>query len=170
MYAIVVDGVVESYTSRPRWFDIDGQPVSDEILISEGYYPLEDNFPDVDLIENFVRERPMNEWIVGEDKVTKTYVVELLSKEQQRRRYPRLSMVDFRKKLRAIRTDTITEGIYEEDILDKVSLIPDRELAAEARDYFLYAQYIERINPWIDILGAMFDLTPEQIDESWLTE
>lgn len=81
----------------------------------------------------------------------------------------KLSMVEFRRRLRSIRTETIPEGIYEEDILDKIALIEDKEQRAEARDYFLYAQYIERTNPWIDNLGAMFNLTPEEIDGFWVS-
>lgn len=95
--------------------------------------------------------------------------------EEIRANMPQLSMVDFRRKLRGIKVveregETELDGIYEADILEKIDLIADKELAAEARDYFLYAQYIERINPWVDILGAMFDLSPEEIDNIWVNE
>lgn len=96
-----------------------------------------------------------------------------LTPEQVRVNMPQLSMVDFRRKLRGIKViqregEAELDGIYEADILAKIDLIADKELAAEARDYFLYAQYIERINPWVEILGSMFDITPEEIDTFWM--
>lgn len=126
--------------------------------IPEGYRVISKSIEIVDGIPKYVNElEPIPE----------------LTIEEQRARYPRLSMVDFRKKLRSLKVikredEEELDGIYEEDILEKISLIADKELQAEARDYFLYAQYIERTNPWIDILGAMFEISPEDIDKFWL--
>lgn len=93
--------------------------------------------------------------------------------EELRAQMPRKSMVEFRVALRSVKVvqregETELDGIYEADILEKISLIADRALQAEARDYFLYAGYIDRSNPWVDILGGIFGLSPEQIDTFWL--
>lgn len=100
--------------------------------------------------------------------------------EELRSQMPALAATEFRKKLRRLQvversyvdeggeTKTYLDGIYEEDILEKIALISDKELAAEAKDYFLYAQYFERINPWVDFLGYFFGLSPERIDEEWV--
>lgn len=96
-----------------------------------------------------------------------------LTPEELRAVMPRKSMVEFRASLRSIKVipregEAELDGIYEEGILAKIALIADRALQAEARDYFLYAEYIERTNPWVEILGAMFGLSPAQIDTEWM--
>lgn len=103
-----------------------------------------------------------------------------LTLEELRQQMVQLSMVEFRKKLRNVKViqryneagNPIggPDGIYEEDILGVIGLIADKELQAEARDYFLYAQYISRANVWVDILGGMFGLTPQQIDILWMSD
>lgn len=88
--------------------------------------------------------------------------------EQKRAGMPHKSMVEFRAALRAIRTETVTDGIYADDIEAKIAVIADQGLQDEARDYFNLAQYMERVNPWVDLLGAMFGLSPEEIDTAWM--
>lgn len=173
IYIKIENGILGDIIPRPKWFTDDGEPVSDEYLISEGIYPLFENYPEYNHTTQIITQNDKTDWIIEEDKVLKTYTIKDLSIEEQRARYPRLSMVDFRKKLRSLKVikredEEELDGIYEEDILEKISLIADKELQAEARDYFLYAQYIERTNPWIDILGAMFEISPEDIDKFWL--
>lgn len=63
--------------------------------------------------------------------------------------------------------ETELDGIYEEDILEKINLIADRLLQAEDRDYFLYAGYIDRSNLWVDIWGTIIGLSPEKINTLW---
>jgi len=41
-------------------------------------------------------------------------------------------------------------------------------LREEAKDFFDHGQYAERINPWVDIFGAMFGLPPDEIDALWI--
>lgn len=96
-----------------------------------------------------------------------------LTPEELRALMPRKTMVEFRIALRSVKVvpregEAELDGIYETDILEKISLIADRALQAEARDYFLYAGYVDRSNPWVDILGAMFGLLPEKIDGAWV--
>lgn len=179
MYAKFINNTEFENISRPNWFMDDGTPVTDEILKQEGILPIIDDYPeDVDPIAQIVNENAQSDWVINENNVTRTYSVTNLTIEEQRARYPRLGMVEFRRKLRSTKVvarkdlngEDYLDGIFEEDILEKIDMIGDRELAAEARDYFLYAQYIERSNPWVDILGAMFDITPEEIDVLWLNE
>lgn len=96
-----------------------------------------------------------------------------LTPEEYRAQMPRKSMVEFRAALRSVKVvqregEAELDGIYESDILDKISLIADRSLQAEARDYFLYVDYIDRSNPWVDILGVMTGLSREEIDTAWV--
>ncbi len=71
-------------------------------------------------------------------------------------------------KLRVVRTEAVPDGIYAEDIYAKIELIADRDLREEAKDFFDHGQYAERINPWVDIFGAMFGLPPDEIDALWI--
>ncbi|NKW09150.1 hypothetical protein HGG76_02575 [Ochrobactrum tritici] len=88
--------------------------------------------------------------------------------EQLRAEMPSKTSVEFRAALRRVRTESVPEGIYAEDLIAKIELISDRDLREEALDYFERGSYFERTNPWVDILGAMFDLTPEDIDYWWM--
>ncbi|MEL4069599.1 hypothetical protein WKW50_05565 [Ochrobactrum sp. GPK 3] len=89
--------------------------------------------------------------------------------DELRAAMPRKSSVEFRAALRKIRAAPVPEGIYADDILAKIALISDRDLKEEALDYFERGSYFERSNPWVDILGGMFGLTPEDIDTLWTT-
>lgn len=89
--------------------------------------------------------------------------------EQRRASMPAKSMVELRAALRAVRTEAVPEGIYSEDIYAKIDVIADRDLREEAKDFFDHGQYAERRNPWVDILGAMFGLSPDEIDTLWLS-
>lgn len=178
MYAKFTDADAFEIISRPNWFMDDGSSVTDEFLAGEGILPIEDIVPEYDPVTQLVTLQGKEDWVVTETEVLKTYLVTTLTIEEQRARYPRLGMVDFRSKLRGVKVVQRyygdgspweeLDGIYEDDILEKIGMIADRELSAEARDYFLYAQYIERTNDWVDILGSMFDLTPLEIDAIWL--
>lgn len=109
----------------------------------------------------------------AEGNMIEPYATPIFTPEELRAQMPRKSMVEFRVALRSVKVvqregETELDGIYEADILEKISLIADRALQAEARDYFLYAGYIDRSNPWVDILGGMFGQSPKQIDTLWL--
>jgi len=92
---------------------------------------------------------------------------EPLTPEELRAQMPNKSMVEFRAALRSIRTEAVPNGIYAADINAKIDEIIDLDLQEEARDYFNLGQYAERLNPWVDILGAMFGLSPQEIDVLW---
>lgn len=157
------NGIYAVSASAGKFGDAELKPIQQADKAPEGYYN-DPNSRTVELID-------------GEPKFVYT-VLKYPDKtpEEIRAAMPQLVATEFRRKLRNIkvvpRTDTEGEeyldGIYEEDILEVISQIADRALAAEARDYFLYAQYFERTNPWVDILGSMFGITPTEIDELWL--
>lgn len=108
------------------------------------------------------------EWEADGNVIT-PYSEPALTPEEKRERMPRKSSVEFRAALRKIRTASVPEGIYADDIRAKIALISDRDLQEEALDYFERGSYFERSNPWVDILGGMFGLTPEDIDTLWTT-
>lgn len=175
MLILVKDSLAISQYPIGSRIEVDGNPVmpAKEGPLPNGY-SLHKIFPASPVPEGKYIIKTTTEFVNGVWR----YVNQLAdiippTPEELREQLPQLSMVDFRRKLRATKViqreglDDL-DGIFEEDILDKISLIADKDLAAEARDYFLYAQYIERINPWVDILGNMFGLTPEQIDEAWV--
>lgn len=95
------------------------------------------------------------------------YIAPEPTPEELRAQMLNKSMVEFRATLRSIRTEAVPNGIYAADIEAKISEIVDLDLQEEARDYFNLGQYAERLNPWIDILGAMFGLSPQEIDVLW---
>lgn len=81
--------------------------------------------------------------------------------EQLRARMPTLSPVQFRKMLRG-------QGITAAMVEAAIAGIADENLRADASDAWEYATFFERLNPLIDMIGALLGLTPEQIDAAWL--
>lgn len=74
-YALVHDSVVTSTGPRPRWFDDDGNPVSDEVLVQHGRYPVIDEPPEYDAMAQWTERKPFAEWTVDADVVRVTYTV-----------------------------------------------------------------------------------------------
>lgn len=108
-------------------------------------------------------------WVETNDPTIAPYVpLPEPTPEERRAAMPAKSMVELRAALRGVRTEAVPNGIYSEDIYAKIDLIADRDLREEARDFFDHGQYAERINPWVDFLGAMFGLSPDEIDVLWL--
>lgn len=81
---------------------------------------------------------------------------------------PIMSMVEFRAALRKVKTSVFPNGIYAADFNAMIDQIADIDLQEEARDYFNLGQYAERINPWVDIFGAMAGLWINEIDILWV--
>lgn len=74
-YAEVTNNIVTRLISRPRWFDDEGNPVSDEVLVQHGRYPVIDEPPEYDATTQWVERKPFEEWIVEADVVRATYTV-----------------------------------------------------------------------------------------------
>lgn len=107
------------------------------------------------------------EWEVAGNSI-EPYVTPILTPEQLRHRMPHKSLVELRAIMRNISTPVFSDGIYAADINAMIDAIADLDLQEEGRDYFNLGQYAERINPWVDILGANAGLTPEEIDVHWM--
>lgn len=75
---------------------------------------------------------------------------------------PTLSPVQFRFLLLGI-------GFSGDDVNAAIAGIPDPTEREKASIFWEYATYFERINPLIDQIGALLGLTPEQIDDAWLS-
>lgn len=84
-----------------------------------------------------------------------------LTPEELRAQMPRLSPVEFRNLLDSI-------GIDEEAVDLIIEGIEDVEVRKQAKRYWNYATFFERANPFIDNIGYLLVLTPEEIDEAWV--
>lgn len=88
--------------------------------------------------------------------------IELEETDMDRRaKMPTLSPVQFRKMLRG-------QGITAAMVEAAIAGIAEEDLRADASDAWEYATFFERLNPLIDMIGALLGLTPEQIDAAWL--
>lgn len=85
MYAVIENDKIISLESRPKWFDSDMNPVSDEILLFNGYYKvvydLQEYIPELQKL--VIRHR--DDWIIQEDCVVATYDVIDISIEDLKR-------------------------------------------------------------------------------------
>lgn len=88
--------------------------------------------------------------------------IELEETDMDRRaKMPTLSPVQFRKMLRG-------QGITAAMVEATIATIADADLRADAAEAWEYATFFERLNPLIDMIGALLGLTPAQIDAAWL--
>jgi len=76
MYARVIDNQITEIVSPCDWLMDDGQPVTEEWLFEkENLYKIIENLPIVDDFYQYVEENPINEWIINDNNVEKTYEV-----------------------------------------------------------------------------------------------
>lgn len=85
---------------------------------------------------------------------------EPLTPEQLRAVMPRKSPVEFRLMLDGI-------GFDNSDVEAAIGMITDPAGQRAALIHWEYATYFERENPFIDAIGALLGMTPEQIDSHW---
>ena len=97
----------------------------------------------------------------AEGNVIEPYVEPILTPEELRAAMPDKTPREFR--------DILTDmGIFPQMVTDAINQIPfdiERQKALNAWEVMTSAS---RIDPYIDMIGAMFDKTPEQIDEAWI--
>ena len=86
-YAKIENDII-TVTSKPKWFNNSGQPLSDEELKEHGYLPVEYNPPTYDPAVETLELKPNSEWVIETDKVVATYQVTPipLSDLQERKR------------------------------------------------------------------------------------
>lgn len=61
---------------KPNWFNSDGQEITDDtVFIQGGIYPLDDAKPEYDPKTQRIKAKSMDEWIVHDDHVEKTWDV-----------------------------------------------------------------------------------------------
>ena len=76
MYAVVQDGVVQKTRGMPKWFDSDGNQITDNsVFIEDGIYPLDTTPPSYDPDTQYIQEQSMDKWTIETDYVKKTYDV-----------------------------------------------------------------------------------------------
>lgn len=75
MYAFLENGAIVKTVGRPRWFNTNGDPVSDAILAESGYLPLVDSKPSYDPKTQDVSKNQKSAWTIQSDKVVVTYTV-----------------------------------------------------------------------------------------------
>lgn len=73
MYAQIDTGFIVTLAPRPRWFDVDGRPVTDEVLALQGWLPVKREPPSFNYWSHVLNERPYTEWQVEPDKVVVTF-------------------------------------------------------------------------------------------------
>ncbi len=77
-YVKVKDGKIIKFVPRPDWRDDNGNPVSDDILIKEGYFPVdyETNKPEYDTFYQKIRPKHgFQDWEITKDRVIVAYEI-----------------------------------------------------------------------------------------------
>lgn len=69
---------------------------------------------------------------------------------------------------RQFRDALIDADIMPDQVTAAIKLIPDAKQQAKALNAWEYPTRFTRIDPLLDQIGAMFELTPEQIDTLWM--
>ncbi len=65
--------------------------------------------------------------------------------------------------------DILTDmGIFPHVVAEKINEIPFDIERQKALNAWEVSTYISRIDPYVDMIGAMFDKTPAEIDTAWL--
>lgn len=84
-----------------------------------------------------------------------------LSPEEQRAQMPPLTPRQFR--------DTLIDAdIMPDDVTAAIDQIPDEKQRAKALNAWEYPTQFTRTDPLVDQIGAMFGLSPEDIDALWV--
>lgn len=90
------------------------------------------------------------------------------SNAERRALMPVIYPTDFARLLKGLRTANYPDGVLPSDVEAIIDAIPDKATRELARWDFNRATKFERINPWIDIIGAMFPMSPEEMDVAWM--
>lgn len=101
----------------------------------------------------------LTEWEAA-GNVIQPYDEPALSPEELRAQMPPLTPRQFRDAL-------IDADIMPDEVTTAISQVQDEKQRAKALNAWEYPTEFTRIDPLIDQIGAMFDLTPEQIDVMW---
>lgn len=92
------------------------------------------------------------EWVFNEP---------ILTPEEKRAQFPNLTPVQFRNAL-------VDNGIMPDQVTEKIMTIPFDIEREKALNSWNYPTMFIRNDPYIDMISAMFDLTPEQVDVMWM--
>lgn len=88
--------------------------------------------------------------------------------EQIRAAMPVIYPTDFALLLKGLVTANYPNGVLPSDVEAIIAAIPDQATRELARWDFNRAGKFERSNAWIDIIGAQFPMTPEEMDVAWM--
>lgn len=112
--------------------------------------------------DNSVLTNLITEWLDNNQHEILPYTLPPeLTPEELRAQMPVLTPRQFRDAL-------IDEDIMPDHVTAAISQIPDEKQRAKALNAWEYPTQFMRTDPLIDQIGAMFSLTPEQIDAMWL--
>jgi len=74
MYVKVINGAVDSIVAKPNYFNNNGDPISDEVLINlESVYPVIPNPPIIDEYYQYNITNDITSWAVNANNVTQTF-------------------------------------------------------------------------------------------------
>ncbi|HWD14282.1 MAG TPA: hypothetical protein VG519_13110 [Pseudochrobactrum sp.] len=103
----------------------------------------------------------ISQWLADNIPEITPYVPVKLMPEELRAQMPNKTPREFR--------DILTDmGIFPQMVTEKINEIPfdvERQKALNSWDVMTAAT---RIDPYIDMIGAMFDKSPNEIDAAWL--
>lgn len=104
----------------------------------------------------------ITQWIADNKPEILPYVPPaLLTPEELRGQMPDKSPREFR--------DILTDmGIFPRMVSEKINEIPFDIERQKALNAWEVSTYISRTDPYVDMIGAMFDKTPTDIDAAWL--
>lgn len=83
-YAKITNNAIERITSRPKWLDDNGDPVSDAVLQDHGWLPVVYSQPEYDPRLQRVIQLPQSEWAIETTRVVATYDIHEIPIEQIR--------------------------------------------------------------------------------------
>lgn len=83
-HAKIENGAITKVGALPRWFNEGGEPLTPEQWVSQGYYPIEYNYPKLDHLTQRAVQKPRSEWLIEEDRVVVTYEVVDIPTEELR--------------------------------------------------------------------------------------
>ena len=72
------------------------------------------------------------------------------------------------KTLREFRDFLADMGIFSQMVTAKIEEIPFEVERQKAINAWEVSTYINRTDPYVDMIGAMFDKTPQEIDKAWV--
>lgn len=75
IYAQIKDNAIERITSRPKWLDDNGDPVTDAVLQDHGWLPVIYEQPEHDPLSQRVIQLPKSEWAIEPTRVVAAYEI-----------------------------------------------------------------------------------------------